>query len=174
MPEISAHQTEDRLKTTGTFYLQYNLFISTSLTSLQFDFGNRFLCLFVFLLICHVSLSKVTAQRINKFTATAAGRFPLPVLSNQREKKSISCIIYPPYFLFMLCRIMTTRKRNCWQPEVSASKCLIFFPVLWFQELCTSASIIRALLSEHFFFLSIDQLLYTADKYIKNTFCRGN
>lgn len=116
-----------------------DLLICTSLTPVQFDFENRFLCLLSSLLICHLSLLKVTERRINKFTATAAAgsvRFPLPVLSSKRKNNLILCIIYLLYyFLIVLCRIMTMRGRNCWQPEVSAPKCLIF--LLWIQELCT-------------------------------------
>lgn len=164
MPQTSVHQTEDRLKTAGTFYLLLcNLQICTSLTLVQFHFANRFLCLFAPLLICHLSLSKVIARRINKFTATAAGsvRFPPCLSSVTREKNnSISCIIYPLYFLFVLCRIMTMRGRNCWQPEVSAPKLIEYFFLSYcgFRSSAQASAAAMVKLSKHFFFIDLQLL----------------
>lgn len=46
------------------------------------------------------------------------------------KKKFKKKIIYPFYFLSVLCRTMTMRRRNCWRPKVGAFKCWIFLLAL--------------------------------------------
>lgn len=57
---------------------------------------------------------------------------------------STPCIIYLLYLLFVLCRFMTMRRRNCWRPEVSASKCLIPFLLLNCVFWCEAKSVERS------------------------------